>query len=595
MSNRARTASRTPSEWSRHLHELWLAAALVDDVTALATRVYSALALEPGTVAVVGARWAGREPRYLRLLTPDGGEPTTWHPSAADWPGGTAPPPLITTVGQPTVRRCAPDGPEAVQPLAAPLLREAGAVTVLECLFALGAGDAIGVWVGLDSAPTADQERRLTEQLTQVAEIIAVSDSRILEGRVHERRQARDAFLAEASLQMDESLDVEETLRRVARLAVPAVAEGCAVHLFRPDGELEPVATTHVAAGAQAWLGAIVRDDDWLTAKLRGSARQVGGRVLRDQDLVGGPFGPDAPGEGKSIQALSISPLRARGRVLGTLTFLYHRDDTTLSDLPTLADLAGRAALAIDTATLYDQRQQHVEVLQRHLLPRALPRPAGVELSASYEVGDPSLDVGGDFYDAVIAGDRISLFIGDVCGRGAEAAAFTALARYTLRTLLEDGTPPDQALARLNRTLIGEGASRFVTALVVALTPAADGGWEAEIAGAGHPWPLVRYADGEVAETPARGLLLGVVSDADYTASRIRLAADDAIVLFTDGLTEARSADGTCFEHCLPAAVRRLGPLDETSAARLVAAASDFRRMGDDDTAVLIARMKGRP
>ncbi|MGW4272596.1 PP2C family protein-serine/threonine phosphatase [Streptomyces seoulensis] len=592
MSEGPGAAAPVPPEWWRRLHELWLAAVQVEDVTALATRVYAALLELPGAGAVVGARWEAGRPRYLRLRTEREDAPVTWVPTSPDWPGGPVPRHLDMPGDSPAVRW---SGPDAVQPLVRPLLRPHAAGTVLECVFTLHTGDAAGLWVAFAHEVPADARPVLSELLAQVAGILALSNRRILESQDHERRQARDAFLAEASLQMDESLDVEETLRRVARLAVPAIADGCVVHLFRPDGGFEPVATAHVAAGAQAWLGDVARHDDWLTARLRGASQHSRGVALKDDALAGGPFGSGAVGDGKTIRALSVSPLRARGRVLGTLTFLYHRDDTSLSDLPTLTDLARRAALAIDTATLYDQRRQNVEMLQRQLLPRGLPRVPGVELSAAYEVGDPTLDVGGDFYDAVLADDRVSLFIGDVCGRGAEAAAFTALARHTLRTLLEDGTPPGRALARLNRALIGEKASRFVTALVVTLEPAPDGGWDAVIAGGGHPWPLVRRDGGAVEEVPAHGLLLGVVPDAVWAETRIRLREGDAMVLFTDGLTEARSADGTCFERHLPEVLRRIAPIGASTPARLVAAASEFRDIGDDDTAVLIARMKGRP
>ncbi|MFF4541921.1 PP2C family protein-serine/threonine phosphatase [Streptomyces aureus] len=595
MKDQARRGPEGPPGWWQRLHELWLAAVRVRDVTTLATLVYSDLSQVPGAVAVVGARWEGCRTRYLRRWTPDADEEVTWYPTVADWPGGSTPPQAPADGERPRVRLCALDGPEPAAPLVVPSLRETGTVAVMECVFPLVADDAAGLWVGLDHVPSEEERRVLGEQMLQIADVLMVSNRRIVEDEVHERRQARDAFLAEASLQMDESLEVEETLRRVARLAVPAVAEGCSVHLFRPDGELEPVATAHVAAHAQTWLGDVALHDVWLATQLRRIARQPRGQVLKDADLAGSPFGPDATGEGKTIRALSVSPLRARGRVLGTLTFFYHRDDTSLADLPTLADLAGRAALAIDTSTLYDQRRQHVETLQRQLLPRVLPEAPGVVLSAAYQVGDPSLDVGGDFYDVVMAGHQISLFIGDVCGRGAEAAAYTALARHTLRTLLTDGMAPGQTLARLNQALLDEGASRFLTALVITLTPASGGGWDAEIAGGGHPWPLVRHADGLVEELPARGLLLGVMPGVDYTPHRVRLADGDALVLFTDGLTEARAADGTCFEDHLPNVVERIGEVAEDSAARLVAAASDFRDMGDDDTAVLIAYLKGLP
>ncbi|WP_235882184.1 PP2C family protein-serine/threonine phosphatase [Streptomyces apricus] len=595
MKQAASPSSGTPDDWWRSLHKLWRAALDVQDVTAVASLVYRVLLQRPGTAVVVGARWGEQGLTYVRCARPGQDEPTTWPALSAQWPFGTHHPAVLPGAGGPQVRShaFARPGDAALAP-AGQLLARAHARWAVACLFPLADGDSAGLWVGLDHEPAGAQAQLLGDQLSQIADVLSASNRRILEARLHERRQARDAFLAEASLQMDASLDVAETLHRVARLAVPAVAEGCVVHLFGPGGLPRSVATAHVAATAQSWLAQVAHDDAWLRAQLQRGAEHPEVRTLRDADLAGGPFGPDAAGQGATVRALSITPLRARGRTLGTLTFLYGGDDTGLTDQRMLADLSGRAALAIDTTTLYEQRRRHVQLLQKHLLPRALPAAPGLELSAAYDVGDTSLDVGGDFYDAVAAKDRVVLFIGDVCGRGAEAAAFTGLARHTLRTLLEDGMAPAPALSRLNRALTGEGASRFVTALVVVLTPAADG-WDAEIAGAGHPWPLVRRADGRVEQIPAPGMLLGVVPETAYEPTRIRLAAGDSVVMFTDGLTEARSADGTHFEEHLPAAVAQYAARGESPAARLAAAASAFRTSGDDDTAVLIASVKGQP
>ncbi|OIK29290.1 PP2C family protein-serine/threonine phosphatase [Streptomyces malaysiense] len=583
-----------PVDWPRTLHLLWRAAtAEVRDVTGIADQVYGSLLALPGVEAVVGARWDDRGPLYLRRGLRGGGGVATWLPSGERWPGGSACPDTVAADAAPRVRLLDLGAAGTGYPaLAGRPLGDAGARWAVECVFPLAVGDNAALWLGLARRPAAEEAEILGERLTQVAEILLAGNERILEIRAHERSRVRDAFLAEASLQMDASLDARETLHRVARLAVPAVAEGCVVHLFGDDGRLVPVATAHVAAPAQAWLTRTAQGDAWMKSVLTSAAEGREGYVLRGEDLAGGPFGPAAAGPGGTVRALSISPLRARGRVLGTLTFLYEGTDTSIGDLRMLDDLAGRAALAIDTTTLYEQRRRHVQMLQRHLLPRALPKVAGVDLSAAYHVGDTSLDVGGDFYDVVVSGDTVALVIGDVCGRGAEAAAFTALARHTLRTLLEDGVAPAAALTRLNRALTGEGASRFVTALVVRLVPA-DDGWDAEIAGAGHPWPLVRRAGGQVAEMPARGLLLGVVPEAHYEAARFRLAEGDALVLFTDGLTEARSQDGTQFEEQAPAAVGKFAASGEAAAAELVAAVAEFRARGDDDTAVLIARVKG--
>ncbi|MEW2167857.1 GAF domain-containing SpoIIE family protein phosphatase [Streptomyces sp. NPDC007084] len=581
---------RVADGWPAELHGLWLAANGVQDVTDLAHLVYRALLTQPGAVVAGGVRWDARGLIYSRTLTAAMTAPDTRRPPAGE----------RRPVGE-EIRRhgdAAADGPVVIEHDGSALdaslwpgepgqaFRAAG--TVLECVFPLGT-DRAALWLGLDSRP--EDVPAVRTRLEQVAEILMASNHRLLVHRAHERRQVEDAFLAEASLQMDSSLDVEETLRRVARLAVPAMAEGCVVHLFGADGSLAPVASAHVAAPAQDWLAEVSLHDAWLGKALRGASERAEGALLRGADLSGGPFGPGSEGHGAAVRVVSVSPLRARGRTLGTLTFLHHNAEG-VENLRMLGDLAGRAALAIDTSTLYEQRRRHVEILQRHLLPRELPEVPGLVLSSAYEVADDSLEVGGDFYDAVVTADgRLALIIGDVCGRGAEAAALTGLARHTLRTLLEDGTAPGQALARLNRALIAERSSRFVTALVALLIPVSDG-WEVELANAGHPRPVVRSADGTVVEElKAGGVLLGVMPRAEYAPFRLTLGRGESLVLFTDGLLEARGADGSFFEERLAGAVRRIGQ-GPSAADRLVSLASEFRAAGDDDTAVLIAEVR---
>ncbi|MER5275246.1 PP2C family protein-serine/threonine phosphatase [Streptomyces sp. NPDC002809] len=468
------------------------------------------------------------------------------------------------------------------------VLAAAGARSLAECAVPLGQSGWVSFMVGTADRDTLDATLRT--RLKQVAEVAAVSDRRIMARRADEVRQVSDAFLAEASLQMDASLDVKSTVRRVARTAVPAIAEGCVVHLCLPEG-LRAVSLAHVDAGEQQWLGKVAAEDAWLTAALQRVLDSGQALALKGEGLRGGPFGPASSGAGRAVRAISVNPLKARGRTLGTLTFLYHRTVVADGASGFLAGLAARAALAIDTSTLYEERRRHVVSLQRHLLPSELPRVPGLELSSAYEVGDVSLDVGGDFYDAVPgAGGEVTLLIGDVCGRGAEAAALTGLARHTLRTLIEDGSTPEHALERLNQALVREGTSRFVTALVAVLVP--DGkGFRVRYWSAGHPAPLVRRQDGTVAELLAHGDLLGVLEDIEYGSESVRLAPGDALVMFTDGVTEARSADGTFFESRLRDEVARQGAGEARGfAERLAEAVVEFRATGADDIAVLVAR-----
>lgn len=551
--------------------------------------VYEAALGEPGAVAVTGSRWVHGALHYVRIATADWPAPVTTTPPAGAVPTRDDRPPPAPGTGPVVIAHDLTDAP-CFAPEGAELAA-AGARWALESRFRLGYDDWATFSIGFTGQP--EPGARSATRLTQLAELIVASHHRITAYREHDKRQIEDAFLAEASLQMDSSLDVQETLGRVARLAVPALAEGCVVHLYPPSGRLTPVAHAHVSASVQPWLDALTREDRWLTDLLNGVLERSEGVVLTGRDLAGGPFGPDGEGPGRSVRTLSVSPLRARGRAVGTLTFVYHRPGEDIPTSRLLADLAQRAALAIDTTTAYEQRRRHVELLQRQLLPGALPEWPGLDLHAAYEVADASLEVGGDFYDAVVDGDgRLALFIGDVCGRGAEAAAMTGLARHTLRTLLEDGVPPDRALERLNRALLHQDAGRFVTALVAVLTPTGPDACDVEIVAAGHPRPLIRRAGGSIEEITASGLFLGVLPDLGLRATRLHIAAGDALVMFTDGLTEARSAQNVMFDELLPGAVRDSAATPDP-AADLIARASKFRAMGTDDTAVLVARLKG--
>lgn len=575
------------NQWSGRLHDVWRGADTVQDVTGLTDSLFVMLLRMPGVLAVVASHWSGGLLHNLRSLTLAEPAPssTEHEQDFGDAAAAGAPDdglPLVTVHDISGLDGAMPN----VQVLAAE-----GARSVVECAVPLGQGGWLSFMVG-----TADRgfvDGPLRARLRQLAEVTVVSAGRILARREDELRRVSDAFLAEASLQMGSSLDVERTVRRVARTAVPAVAEGCVLHLLLSGG-LTPVAHSHMDAGAQQWLGAVAAEDRWLTDVLQRVVDRGQGLVLQGGDLQGGPFGAASSGAGQAVRALTVNPLKARGRALGTLTFLYHR--ANIAEMPPrfLADLADRAALAIDTSTLYEQRRQHVVSLQRHLLPRELPHIPGLVLSAAYEVGDVSLDVGGDFYDAV-PGPRgsVTLLIGDVCGRGAEAAGLTGLARHTLRTLLEDGRTPEHALRRLNDALVREGTSRFVTALVAVLVPAEGGrgeGFRLRYWNAGHPAPLVRRKDGAVEELRAHGDLLGVLEDVDYGSGSAHMAPGDALVLFTDGVTEARAADGSFFEDRLEDAVTQQGAGDARGVAeRLAAAVVAFRTTGADDVAVLVA------
>ncbi|XCM30654.1 GAF domain-containing SpoIIE family protein phosphatase [Streptomyces parvus] len=574
--------------WSGALHRLWQAASRAEEVAALADDVYAPLLATPGVHLVVGTRWdEDATLRYMRALGADGDAPVIIA-TARSMPGAAVREPD----GEPVVTRGSVDELDDAAWPEAEFLRQSPGASVVACTFRL---DRRG-WAGLSVAVDASADTEVVaRRVAQAVDVIVACHTGILQRGREVRRGADDALLAEASLQMDSSLDVEDTLRRVARIAVPAVADGCLVHLLRKDGP-EFVAATHVAVQQQRALEEAGRDDPWLAALL--AQRDDGDQalLLSGAALDGSPFaGPGPAGGGRHPTVVSVSTLHARGRVVGSITFVYQRPEDRLPDSAFLDSLATRAALAIDNALLYELRRHAVLSLQEHLLPSQLPAAAGWDLSASYEVGDPMLDVGGDFYDAVPRPDgSIALLIGDVCGRGAEAAALTGLARHTLRTLLEEGTDPGTALSRLNRALRQEGATRFLTAVVVTMTPRADGTVLLTTCSAGHPRPLVLRADGSIGEVVSGGLLLGILDDVSYESHEDFLAPGDTLVLFTDGLTESREADGTYFESVLPGRLSALRGSDAAQVAESLARqARTFRASGQDDIALLVARWNG--
>ncbi|MFJ9982311.1 PP2C family protein-serine/threonine phosphatase [Streptomyces cyaneofuscatus] len=585
--------------WSSALHRLWQAASRAEEVAALADDVYAPLLATPGAHLVVGTRWDEKHVlRYMRALSAGSDTPVIVA-TTRSMPGAAVREPG----GAPVVTRSAVEGlDDSVWP-EAEFLRQAPGASVVACTFRL---DQRG-WAALALAVDGTADLAAVEsRLTQAVDVIVACHTGILQRGREARRASDDALLAEASLQMDSSLDVEDTLRRVARIAVPAVADGALVHLLRSEGP-EFVAATHVAVQQQRALEEAGRDDPWLAALLARRGEDEDTVFLSGAALDGSPFAEayrgagarpaGAAGDGPHPTVVSISTLRARGRVVGSITFVYQRPEARLPDSAFLRSLATRAALAIDNALLYELRRTAVLSLQEHLLPSQLPVTDQWDLSASYEVGDPMLDVGGDFYDAVPRPDgSIALLIGDVCGRGAEAAALTGLARHTLRTLLEEGTDPGTALSRLNRALRQERASRFLTAVVATLTPRPDGTALLSTCSAGHPPPLVLRSDGTVSEVRSGGLLLGVLDDVSYDSHEELIAPDDTLVLFTDGLTESREAGGAFFESVLPG---RLAALRGSGAAHIAESlarqAKVFRDSGQDDIALLVARWTGVP
>ena len=240
-----------------------------------------------------------------------------------------------------------------------------------------------------------------------------------------------------------------------------------------------------------------------------------------------------------------------------------------------------------------ERLQLLVTTLQRTLLPPELPQVPGLQTAAYYHAASVD-EVGGDFYDLfALARDRWGLFLGDVCGKGAAAAAVTSQIRYTLRAAAVYDPDPAAVLGTLNTALrrdYDRNGGRFCTAAFGVLT-ANSGGFDLSLASGGHPAPLLLRADGTASFQPVEGgPFLGVIDDAVFGAGTIRLNAGDTFLLYTDGLTEARTGHGRerYGDQALRAFAAGLAPATAVSAITAISALLEGLGDGlDDDTAVL--------
>jgi phosphoserine phosphatase RsbU/P len=273
---------------------------------------------------------------------------------------------------------------------------------------------------------------------------------------------------------------------------------------------------------------------------IRCGLRLAIGGIRRELQVSGG--GP------ANVIAWAGFPVRGPdGRVVGALCVADHRrrqwSSRDVEVLRILADVAAGEA-ALEAALRHGaERAALAQTLQESLLPPRLPEIPGLQVAARYAAGGTGAEVLGDFYD-VFPSVRGSwgIAVGDVCGKGAPAAKSTALARYTLRAEAHREARPSVILAALNQALLDwlTDDPRFLTAIYATVRPTA-GGASVCISSGGHPLALVRRANGHVQAAGRPGTLLGLLPDPELHDSHTLLRAGDSLILFTDGITEARS------------------------------------------------------
>ncbi len=300
-------------------------------------------------------------------------------------------------------------------------------------------------------------------------------------------------------------------------------------------------------------------------------------------------------GEAEAGDVGLSAPLIARdGAELGRMEVTGKLEGPfTAADELLLEDLARIASLAIENARL-EQRERHIaRTLQDSLLPRTLPDIAGLEVAARYIAGGEGTVVGGDLYDLFAVEDEWAFVVGDVCGKGAEAAALTSMVRYTVRAECVHHSSPGEVLRLLNDAIIRQVPdARFCTVLHGRAT-VADGLTRVVLANGGHPPALVLRASGEVEPVRGSGPLLGVVPEVVHPDVVVDLGPGDAMVAFTDGVTEGRGPDGMFGDERLVELLRSSAGQDAAAVVdRIVEAAVEFQSgRSQDDLAVLALRV----
>ncbi|HEX6389290.1 MAG TPA: SpoIIE family protein phosphatase, partial [Solirubrobacteraceae bacterium] len=450
-------------------------------------------------------------------------------------------------------------------------------------------------WSRVQSTPVFDGDGKVRLAINVIEDITDIK-----------RTEKGHRFLAEASRVLATSLDYERTLSAVARLAVPEIADWCAVDLA-VDDDVARVAVAHVDPARVALASELERrypadphSDQGVRGVLARGAAELYPEIS-DELLKLAARDPEHLELLRSVgmRSAMVVPMTVRDRVLGAITFVSAESGRRFDeqDLALAQDLGLRAAAAVENSRLYEASATIARTLQQSLLPPVLPELPGMEIAAAYRPAGIGLDVGGDFYDVFnTAEDQWYAVIGDVCGKGAEAAAVTALARYTIRAAAVRRRSPAGILRWLNDAMLAqqvEYSRRFCTiaCLHVDLSRSAA---RVTVACGGHPLPLVVRADGRTEEIGTPGTLIGLVDEVDLQDRTASLHEGDAVVLYTDGLTEASAPERILSPEDL-AAIASEGAGDTAAALveRLLNAAVGSVESVRDDVAVLALRSSG--
>jgi len=395
------------------------------------------------------------------------------------------------------------------------------------------------------AAAIARGERPSLPDVAGPAELATLVTGMSVMSRAVKEREDALRLIAEAGKQLSASLDRDTILREFARLVVPRLADWCVIYLLGPDDRIRRHEIAHVDPGTEELLRRL--GDELIPAGGRHPIAEVmaSGRAVLVPE-VSDEFLRRAAPDGEQFHLLRevgftsamLLPMMANAKAFGAIALVASTPARryTGDDLGLAGELAQRAALGVEKARAYERERGIAETLQRSLLRSRLPHLPGITLASRYLPARQEAEIGGDWYDAVfLPQGGLAVIMGDVAGRGIQAAAVMGQLQNAVRAYVAEGYGPALILQRVARML---DLREMATLLVLFFDPVTHA---VRYANAGHLPALVLTGDGGVTALEGGAAPLSIVSSevtyADYTA---QLAPGSTILLYTDGLVEVR-------------------------------------------------------
>jgi PAS domain S-box-containing protein len=450
-------------------------------------------------------------------------------------------------------------------------------------------------WVQGRGQVTLDEAGEVTGTMGCVSDVTATANELLSAQRL--------AFLGRINDALAASPTRADVMRNVTRAAVPTLGDWCAIHVLPeggtvPDVEIAHADPTQVEFVKEMHERLMPFDRDALTGVpqvVRTGEGQFYPRI--DEQLLAGAG--DEVREMVRVLGLRSAiavPLVKAGRIVGALQFVNGAEsrEYTHDDYALARAVASRIASTLENRRLLEQQREIASTLQASLLPDHLPAIPGLDLAVRYWAAGELTTVGGDFYDVFDVDDHYVAVIGDVCGTGPLAASLTGLARHTIRAAAWNGAAPADVLRQLNQAIRRSGRRTFCTALFCTLDRD-EHGFRMTVTAGGHPLPVVRRADGSRETVGVAGTLLGLFDDASSTTVEVALQPGDAVLLYTDGVTDVRPPHDLTPDDVATmfADAARAGGADATATrmGELIGERLSFEKR-DDDIALVVLEVR---